>query len=282
VPKRSTIALTGAVFGILALVAVWFAAFHVGFVEQADQKIFSGFGGVGHRPRVSSLAWRIASLCNPDPYVFLCAIPVLVALMRRRRLVALTIVGILLGANLTTELLKPLLAHPRADSLLGPGHAPAAASWPSGHATAAMSLALCWVLACPTRLRPAVAALGAVFAVAVSYSFLSLGWHYPTDVVGGFLVASIWTLVGAAGLYRSRASAPATAPRPRSLLGPPAVALGAAGLIAAAMTIARPAQIVTYVIGHRTFVVGAIAIGAAGLALATAVMLALVRAPDQR
>ena len=64
------------------------------------------------------------------------------------------------------------------------------ASWPSGHATAAMSFALCAVLAAPARLRPLVAAVGAAFAVAVCYSFLALAWHYPSDVLGGFLVAT--------------------------------------------------------------------------------------------
>src|SRR5438128_469793 len=88
------------------------------------------------------------------------------------------------AAVLAATLIKPLLAHPRAANLLGGVRPPQAGSWPSGHATAAMSLALCCVLAAPGRLRPAVAALGAAFAVAVSYSFQTLGWHYPSDVLG--------------------------------------------------------------------------------------------------
>ena len=108
---------------------------------------------------------------------------------------------------MTTQLLKPLLAEPR--SVLPGDIAVGAISWPSGHATAAMSLALCSVLAAPARLRPAVAALGAVFAVAVSYSFLTLGWHYPSDVFGGYLVATAWTLLGIAALLAVRGRAPA-------------------------------------------------------------------------
>ena len=104
---------------------------------------------------------------------------------------------ILLCANETTELLKPLLAGPR--DPVG-GRRLSDASWPSGHATAAMSLCLCWVIAAPARLRPAVAAVMAAFAVAVSYSFLELGWHYPSDVLGGFLIAAVWTLLGIAAL----------------------------------------------------------------------------------
>ena len=64
-----------------------------------------------------------------------------------------------------------------------------------------MSLALALVLAVPARRRPLAAALGAVFAVAVSYSFLTLGWHYPSDVLGGFLVAVIWAQLALAGVF---------------------------------------------------------------------------------
>ena len=72
---------------------------------------------------------------------------------------------VLLCANETTELLKPLLAgaarsRPVRRSLYN-------ATWPSGHATAAMSLALCSVIAAPARWRPVVAASMAAFAIAV-------------------------------------------------------------------------------------------------------------------
>jgi membrane-associated phospholipid phosphatase len=65
-----------------------------------------------------------------------------------------------------------------------------------------MSFALCGVLVTPTRLRPLVVAVGAAFAVAIFCSFLTLEWHYPSDVIAGFLVASIWTLLGAAAVLR--------------------------------------------------------------------------------
>ena len=40
----------------------------------------------------------------------------------------------------------------------------------------------------------------AAFAIAVSYSFLELGWHYPSDVLGGFLIGD---RVDAAGNRRA-------------------------------------------------------------------------------
>ncbi len=303
-PQRARIALIGAASLVVLLLVTWYAAFHVGFVESLDRSILRGFGGIGEHPRVSSIAGRIARLCDPNPYVYFCAIPVIVALARRRVWVAVAIGAILLGANVTTQLLKPLLAEPRSSAGLPSfTSGPASASWPSGHATAAMSLALCAVLAASARYRPVVAALGAAFAVAVSYSFLSLEWHYPTDVLGGFLVAGIWTLVAAAAVYtveakrvpRARA-APAgavggtpgaaggaagatstVAPRQplREALGPPSAALIGALALALLVVIARPHAVVSYAHLHKAFVIGAIAIGALGLALATGVMLAL-------
>ena len=272
--------MTGAAAAVVLLLITWFLAFHVSFFRQQDANILSGFAGL-HRPRSAPIARAIAQLCNPNPYVYLCAGVVLIALLRRRPGVALVIAIVIFGANTTTQLLKPLLAATREPI---PGIWPiSAASWPSGHATAAMSLALCAVLAVPARVRPVVAALGAVFAVAVSYSFLTLTWHYPSDVFGGFLIATAWTLVAIAALLtvRARRELDVTADAPRSslreALRPPAAALLGALLLGALLALARPHQVIAYAQGHTAFVVGAASIGAMGLMLATGVMLALRR-----
>ncbi len=280
-PASARRALAGAGALTVLLVTVY-GAIHSNRVQHADYAILRGFADLDRHPGVNSVANFVAHLCSPNPYVYLCAIPLAVSLLRQRIWVALTIAAILLGANETTELLKPLLYVRRSYSPPGP---PNAGSWPSGHATAAMSLALCCVIAAPARLRPAVAALGALFAVAVSYSFLSLEWHYPTDVLGGFLVASIWTLLGIAAIWTGysrrdrplREAAPSRRPTIWQALGPPSLALLAAVMLALMVAIARPHQVVAYARLHEAFVIGAGAIGALALTLATGVMLALRR-----
>ena len=281
-PRRAGLALLGVGAGIALLFITWYVSFHVGVFERADQSILSGFFDL-HRPRVAPIASFIAHLCNPKPYLFLAAVPVIVAVRRGRPQVAIAIVAILCGANVTTELLKPLLAHQRPSPLLAGVPQIGAGSWPSGHATAAMTLALCSVLAAPARRRPIVAVVGAVFAVAVSYSFLTLGWHYPSDVFGGFLVAATWTLLGVAAVFTANARIPVRAPGSgsrlslREALGPPAIALvGALGLVAL-VAIARPHEVVSWTRAHTAFMVGAAAIGALSLTLATGIMLALRR-----
>lgn len=284
-PRRAKLALAGAAASVGLLFLCWLLAFHVGFTARADVSILNGFIGLD-RGREGSVAAFIANLCSPDPYVYLAAVPVLVALLRRRPLVALAVFAVLIGANATTELLKPLLAAAR------PAPAPTslypitAGSWPSGHATAAMSLALCSVIAAPARFRPWVAALGAVFAVAVSYSFLSLAWHYPSDVCGGYLVATGWTLLAMTALFAvSDASEPVpTARRPRitlaAALEPPVAAVAAALALVVIVMLAEPHAVVQYARLHKGFVIGATVIAALGLALATSVMLALREVSD--
>jgi membrane-associated phospholipid phosphatase len=275
--------LIGAATGVVLLAAVWYAAHHIAPVRAADASILNGFVDLT-RPRLDRLTTFIADLCSPNEYVFLAAVPVIVALVRRRPRVAAMLVIVLLCANETTQLLKPLLGGPRDPVQWVPI---GSASWPSGHATAAMSLALCSVIAAPARWRPAVGAAMAAFAVAVSYSFLELGWHYPSDVLGGFLVAGTWTLLGIAGLSIVEARAPGRAPetaRPRraafsvgEALAPVGALAAVAFVLAALIAVLRPHEVVTYVRGHEAFVIGAGGIGALGMLLASGLTLMLRR-----
>jgi membrane-associated phospholipid phosphatase len=280
-PQRlALVALTGAMVATALLFLTWVLAFHVGAFARADRSVLGGFADLD-RPRVDAIATFIADLCNPKPYVYLAGALVAIAAARRRPGLALVIALIVFGANFTTQLLKPGLAAPR--PVPAGVQQIGSSAWPSGHATAAMALALCLVLAVPARLRPAAAALGAAFAVAVSFSFLIMSWHFPSDVFGGFLVATVWTLLGIAALswFRSRRDEPVVEVRRRTsikeALRPPAAAVLGALALAGIVALARPHAVVSYAQAHTAFVVGAGAIAALGLTLVTGVMLALRR-----
>ena len=66
-------------------------------------------------------------------------------------------------------------------------------SFPSGHATASMALAICGVfLVWHTKWR-AVAICGAVaYVLLIGFSRLYLGVHFPTDIIGGWLIGAGW------------------------------------------------------------------------------------------
>ena len=146
---------------------------------------------------------------------------VVIALIWRR--VDLAIAGaVLLGGSLaTTELLKLRLHSPPEvpDRLR--------ASYPSGHATVALALGLTVVLLAPPTLRTLAVAVAIAYAAIVGGALVFTAWHYPSDVGGGFFVATAWAAV-AAQLVHS----PAERPLPLRPLAALAAAVAVAALAA--------------------------------------------------
>jgi membrane-associated phospholipid phosphatase len=179
-----------------ALALTWVVAALVPATHVKDAVALYDLTLVGG-PHLHILMNGLLQLLDPALYILWGVLLVAVALLRRRPRVALAVAIVLSLAPLSAELLKPLLAHPHARigvSEIG------AASWPSGHATAATVLALCAVLVSPRHVRPLVAVLGATFAAAVGVSLLILAWHLPSDVLGGYLLATLWMALALAGL----------------------------------------------------------------------------------
>jgi membrane-associated phospholipid phosphatase len=110
-------------------------------------------------------------------------------LLRRRPGIAAAVGLIVVGANLTTQLLQRITASPRSTALVSLSDS----LWPSGHTTAAMTLAVCLVLVASARLRAVAAAFGALAVMALVLSILVSGKHLPSDVLGAMLVAGAWT-----------------------------------------------------------------------------------------
>ena len=195
-PPSARGALLVAGLCVLALALTWVVAALVPATHAKDAVALHDFTLLS-RPRVDNVANGLLHLLEPDLYILWGVLLMAVALWRRRPLTALA-VGIVMGmAPLTAETLKPLLAHPHARIY---GDEITAASWPSGHASAATALVMCAVLVAPQRLRPTVAVLGALFAAAVGGSLVLLAWHLPSDVLGGYLVGTLWAALAVAGL----------------------------------------------------------------------------------
>jgi membrane-associated phospholipid phosphatase len=268
--RRPRPPLVGALAGLAGLVLTGALAYLSPVAHGRDSATLQGFVGL-NRPRLTPLVTHVAHLADPVPFALIGLALTAVALARGRVRLALAVPLVLVLAGATAELLKPLLAHPRYSEWLGEGQI-AAAAWPSGHATAAMTLALCGVLAAPARLRPTAGALGGAFAIAVSYAILVLGWHFPSDVIGGFLVAALWTLLAVAALNALELRRPTRARQPApagalDTLGP-LVLGGASAALAVAVALQRPRAVADYAVAHTTFAAGAAVIAAVALALA--------------
>ncbi len=287
--RRPHVLLALAALSAWAAVAVWAAAFVLPGGRTLDGEALRAFTGVAGAPHAPSIE-GIAVLADPVPFVLGAALLVGLALLRRRLLMAAMVPVILLVSNACTQALKPALADPRIIELgsasgvggVYPG------SWPSGHATASMSLALCFVLVVGPRLRPAAALLGAAYAVGVGYSLVAAGWHLPSDVLGGYLVAASFTLIGAAALAALETRRPPVAARVTwparlpSWPSPAPAAAGAAGLallgtLAAIAVLIRRPDLAVGSLRYVEALVVAFGIGALGLTLTAGLAFALRR-----
>jgi membrane-associated phospholipid phosphatase len=271
VARRSRIALVAAAVCVAGLLMTLVLAYFAPPFGGRDAATLQGFVDL-NRPRVTTLLSHVAHLADPAPYGLIGLALVVIALLRRRGRVAVAIAVVLIASAVTTEALKPLLSHPRPQEWLGKGQI-AAASWPSGHATAAMALALCGVLAVPARWRPAAATAGGLFALAVAYSILVLGWHFPSDVIGGYLVAGLWSSLAAAAIFRlDELRPPATVPKRAGLLAAmaPGLLVGAALLGAFLIALDRPHAVANYAREHPAFLLGAATIAALAALLTAA------------
>ena len=69
-------------------------------------------------------------------------------------------------------------------------------SFPSGHATYSMTFVLALVLINwdRPRCRPWLVGMGGLFALVIGFSRVYLGVHFPSDIVGGWLLAIAWAI----------------------------------------------------------------------------------------
>jgi hypothetical protein len=144
-----------------------------------------------------------------------------------------------------------------------------------------MALALSAVLVVGPRLRPLVVGIGALFAIAVSYSLLSLGWHYPSDVLGGYLVAAGWTGLAVAGLSLNGSPVAARRAIARVEWVPAlAVLVLVAALAMVGVALVSPNRALDYLRTHEVLAAAAATIAATGVAVAGGLALLLRDRPD--
>jgi membrane-associated phospholipid phosphatase len=194
------------------LVLVAMLAYGTGAAQRLDATVLARL--VAERgSHAESLANGVTILGNLPALLLMTALACGIGWARGRPRSVAAVLVVVAGANLTTQALKLALSHPRAREVLGAENV-AWDGFPSGHVTAAASVAIAFAFVVPRRLLPAAAALGACFVAAMGWSVLVLNWHYPSDVVGGILVASSW---GFAVLASMRFAAAVRSRRPAQL-----------------------------------------------------------------
>jgi membrane-associated phospholipid phosphatase len=196
--RRPGVLLALTFAGVLALVALWVVANHVAAGRELDAALGDELHG-RFPASASELLKGATSLADTLPVAVGAAGLVALAWLRGGRPLAGWAALVLLVSNGVTQLAQPSLTAARHVDLSGTA-LEGSGSWPSGHATAAMLLALCAIGIAGPRLRAITALVGIGYALGVGAALVTLGGHLPSDVVAGYLVAAAFT-TAAAALY---------------------------------------------------------------------------------
>jgi len=245
-----------------AFVGVLAVAYGSEQAERIDAAAVEDFGRPLREPLLARAAVEISRMADPQPFAMAAVALAVIGLLLYGSREAAAVAVMIGGANIATQVLKPVLATPR--GTVG-GWSIGPEAFPSGHATAAMSLALAAVFVSRRRWRPLVGLAGAGFAVAVGFSLVAIDAHFPSDVAGGYLMAAGWCFGTQAGL----AAAERRWPRANRAVddeggAPHRVALVLLGglTVAAAVGATQLPELVDYARGHTAFAVVAAATAA--------------------
>jgi membrane-associated phospholipid phosphatase len=237
VQERAARQVTGrvVVWPLVAAVAqvVAFEAVRRGFAGTRAGQWLDEAAFVGHEVAedyYQGLADAALNTMTVLSLVVLVAAVGVAALAGRRVVPAIAAALLVVGANLSTQVLKSVIDRPALgiEAVHATGN-----TLPSGHTTVAASVAVALVWVLPRAWRERVVWVGAGYAALAGVATLSVGWHRPSDVVAALLVVGVWaTTIGALlAAWRRRAGAGDPPPAPRRV--PVALALAGVGLLAA-------------------------------------------------
>ena len=140
--------------------------------------------------------------------VVLLSLTIAWLLLRRRFRLGAYVAVTGIGLAVLDPAVKALVERPRPLPDFAVAVAPGP-SFPSGHAMTSLVtygvLLLVFLPAIAPRWRRPVIALAAAIVVVVGVTRVALGVHYPSDVVGGWLLGSVWLMVTTAALRLERA-----------------------------------------------------------------------------
>ncbi len=263
------------VASVLTFLIVYLVGVHTTWGQRLDATALRGRTAL--QPRTIHAAHELLDTISIASLVLIGGLIVLIALARRRPLLAMGAAIVIGGSTVTSELLKRvILQRPDLGVVDAVGFR---ASFPSGHTTVAFSLAVAALLVAPSRKRAVVGIAGALYAIGIGIGVVATANHRPSDPIGAVLVVTAWGSGVAAVLLSVSSDAPRDE---RDRRVSPALALGGAALLAFAFI-----GLVGTVLAIRVDRLGTIAVSGAfagacaaitgAILLATAMMLAALR-----
>jgi undecaprenyl-diphosphatase len=179
-------------FGLLLLLV----RFHWTPLERLDRGVAADLNAlVAPHSAVVTVLRAVSSLGGRPIMMWLVTVAVVLLLIRRRTRLAAYLVVAGLGALVLDPSLKSLIGRLRPIVDVPIASAPGN-SFPSGHAfgstVAYGALLLVFLPACAPRWRRPAVALVALVVMAIGATRVSLGVHYLSDVLAGWLLGATW------------------------------------------------------------------------------------------
>lgn len=143
-----------------------------------------------------------ARLAEPTPLILIVFGLIVLGFVWNRPWHLLAAGGVMFGANVTTQVMKALMSHPRVQGALGVSY-PIEIHYPSGHTTAALSAAFGLWLITPPPWRVWAALAGSAYGLTVAAGVVIAGWHFISDVLGAAMVVGFWACLALAALIRA-------------------------------------------------------------------------------
>ncbi|MEQ6901363.1 phosphatase PAP2 family protein [Nocardioides sp. YIM 152588] len=193
--------------GVIGLVCVaGFVTVYVVGVRTMRGRLFGDAslrGALLTRPAFADSADSVLNVVSVASLLGAVALVAVIALARLARVEGLAAVGLLVGANLSTQVLKGHLLE-RPDLGISEVAPATLNSLPSGHTTAIASAVAALLIVLPLRWRYPTALVGLIAAVVIALATLSAGWHRASDSMAAFLLVGAWTAIAAAAVVLVR------------------------------------------------------------------------------
>jgi len=181
----------GCLVCVAGFVVVLIFAYWVGPAERLDRSVLDALS-TPTDTLVNEVAYVGFLVVNFRPaWVLVGAITVLIALAQWRIRDAVLAAALLAGTGGLVLALKALLANPRYQPVPIDSDAyPWKDAFPSGHAAGSLAMSLAFLTVVPPAWQRPTAAVGAAFTLFISLGVLLLNYHYPSDVLAGWLLAA--------------------------------------------------------------------------------------------
>jgi membrane-associated phospholipid phosphatase len=183
----------GCIACIAGFVVVLVFAYWTGPAEHLDRSVLDALG-TSTDTVVNHVAYVGFQVVNFKPFWVLVAIvTALIALAQSRIREAVIAIALVAGTGGLVLALKALLAHPRYQPVpVGSDAFPSKDAFPSGHSAGSLAMSLAFLTVIPPTWQRLTAAVGVAFTLFISLGVLLLNYHYPSDVLAGWLLSAGW------------------------------------------------------------------------------------------